>query len=40
MNRLLRDQHPDLAERALTLGALGWDNQLGRLGDDLAVRLP
>ncbi|QKW07320.1 aminoglycoside phosphotransferase family protein [Streptomyces sp. NA04227] len=37
---LLRDQHPDLAERPLSLGARGWDNQLWRLGDDLAVRLP
>ncbi|WP_153813697.1 aminoglycoside phosphotransferase family protein [Streptomyces sp. SUK 48] len=37
---LLRAQHPDLAERSLRLGARGWDNQLWRLGDDLAVRLP
>lgn len=37
---LLRDQHADLADRPLTLGARGWDNQLWRLGDDLAVRLP
>ncbi len=37
---LLRDQHPDLADRPLSLGAEGWDNQLWRLGDDLAVRLP
>lgn len=37
---LLRDQHPDLADRALWLGAEGWDNQIWRLGDDLAVRLP
>ncbi|MFF1839861.1 aminoglycoside phosphotransferase family protein [Streptomyces sp. NPDC058231] len=37
---ILRDQHPDLADRPLTLGARGWDNQLWRLGDDLAVRLP
>jgi aminoglycoside phosphotransferase (APT) family kinase protein len=37
---LLRDQHPDLADHPLKLGALGWDNQLWRLGDDLAVRLP
>ncbi|MFE7173903.1 aminoglycoside phosphotransferase family protein [Streptomyces sp. NPDC057616] len=37
---LLRDQHPDLADQPLKLGALGWDNQLWRLGDDLAVRLP
>ncbi|UFU08292.1 aminoglycoside phosphotransferase family protein [Ruania halotolerans] len=37
---LLREQHPDLADRPVTLGARGWDNQLWRLGDDLAVRLP
>ena len=29
---LLRDQHPDLADRPLSLGARGWDNQLWRLG--------
>ncbi|GAA0973351.1 hypothetical protein GCM10009551_003370 [Nocardiopsis tropica] len=37
---LLREQHPDLADLPLSLGARGWDNQLWRLGDDLAVRLP
>jgi aminoglycoside phosphotransferase (APT) family kinase protein len=37
---LLHEQHPDLADLPLTLGARGWDNQLWRLGDDLAVRLP
>jgi aminoglycoside phosphotransferase (APT) family kinase protein len=37
---LLREQHPDLADRPVHLGARGWDNQLWRLGDDLAVRLP
>ncbi|MCU1645587.1 MAG: aminoglycoside phosphotransferase [Nocardia sp.] len=37
---LLRDQHPDLADYRVRLGARGWDNQLWRLGDDLAVRLP
>ncbi|WP_051760259.1 aminoglycoside phosphotransferase family protein [Herbidospora cretacea] len=37
---LLHDQHPDLAGLPLRLGARGWDNQLWRLGDDLAVRLP
>lgn len=37
---LLRDQHPDLAGRPVRLGARGWDNQLWRVGDDLAVRLP
>ncbi|MCT2591260.1 aminoglycoside phosphotransferase family protein [Streptomyces sp. N2-109] len=37
---LLREQHPDLTDHPLRLGARGWDNQLWRLGDDLAVRLP
>ncbi|MDH6223130.1 MULTISPECIES: aminoglycoside phosphotransferase family protein [Streptomyces] len=37
---LLREQHPDLAGRPVRFGARGWDNQLWRLGDDLAVRLP
>jgi len=37
---LLCDQHPDLADRPVTFGARGWDNQLWRLGGDLAVRLP
>ncbi|WP_028935910.1 aminoglycoside phosphotransferase family protein [Pseudonocardia spinosispora] len=40
VRNLLCDQHPDLAERPVTLGARGWDNQMWRLGDDLAVRLP
>ena len=37
---LVRDQQPDLADRPIRLGACGWDNQMWRLGDDLAVRLP
>ncbi|MFV2086799.1 aminoglycoside phosphotransferase family protein [Micromonospora sp. LOL_021] len=37
---LLRDQCPDLADRPVRLAARGWDNQMWRLGDDLAVRLP
>ena len=37
---LLREQHPDLADLPVRFGARGWDNQLWRLGDDLAVRLP
>jgi aminoglycoside phosphotransferase (APT) family kinase protein len=40
VRELLREQQPDLADRPLALGARGWDNQLWRLGDDLAVRLP
>ena len=37
---LLNAQHPDLAERPLTLVANGWDNVIYRLGADLVVRLP
>ncbi|SFE88950.1 Predicted kinase, aminoglycoside phosphotransferase (APT) family [Actinoplanes philippinensis] len=37
---LVREQHPDLAGRPVRLGARGWANQVWRLGDDLAVRLP
>ena len=37
---LLRAQHPDLADLAVTLAATGWDNATFRLGDRLAVRLP
>ena len=35
---LLREQHPDLADLPVAFAARGWDNQLWRLGDDLAVR--
>lgn len=37
---LLREQHPDLAELPVRFEALGWDNELWRLGDTLAVRVP
>ena len=37
---LLRDQHPDLADLELRDVDGGWDNQMWRLGDELAVRLP
>ncbi|WP_433045288.1 aminoglycoside phosphotransferase family protein [Dactylosporangium sp. CS-033363] len=40
VHALVREQHPDLAGRPVRFGARGWDNQLWRLGDDLAVRLP
>jgi aminoglycoside phosphotransferase (APT) family kinase protein len=40
IRRLLRAQHPDLADRSLRIVAAGWDNVLARLGDDLVVRLP
>ncbi|MET9462501.1 aminoglycoside phosphotransferase family protein [Streptomyces canus] len=37
---LVRDQHPELADLEIRPVASGWDNQLWRLGDALAVRLP
>ena len=37
---LLREQHPDLADRPLRFVARGWDNALWRVGDDLVARLP
>ncbi|WP_340646125.1 aminoglycoside phosphotransferase family protein [Phenylobacterium sp.] len=37
---LLAAQHPDLAHLPITLVASGWDNDMFRLGDDMAVRLP
>lgn len=40
VGELLREQHPDLADRPIRLGSRGWDNQIWRVGDDLAVRLP
>ena len=40
VRRLLREQHPDLADLDLRLVANGWDNDLYRLGSDLVVRLP
>ncbi|MGW6709808.1 hypothetical protein ACWGDE_33650 [Streptomyces sp. NPDC054956] len=40
MRSLLREQHPDLAGLGLRVVDGGWDNQLWRLGDEPAVRLP
>ncbi|NOL43486.1 aminoglycoside phosphotransferase family protein [Kribbella sandramycini] len=37
---LLTEQHPDLAHLPLREVVGGWDNQMWRLGEDLAVRLP
>jgi aminoglycoside phosphotransferase (APT) family kinase protein len=37
---LLHDQHPDLAGLGLREVAGGWDNQMWRLGEELAVRMP
>ncbi|MFD7874652.1 aminoglycoside phosphotransferase family protein [Streptomyces sp. NPDC059766] len=37
---LVSEQHPDLAQLDLYAVDGGWDNQLWRLGDELAVRMP
>lgn len=37
---LVQEQHPDLAGLDVREVAGGWDNQLWRLGDELAVRMP
>lgn len=37
---LLREQHPDLADRPLTPLGEGWDNMMFRLGQHFVVRLP
>lgn len=40
VGRLLAQQHPDLVGPPLHHATGGWDNEMFRLGDDLAVRLP
>jgi aminoglycoside phosphotransferase (APT) family kinase protein len=40
VRRLLRAQHPDLADRRLQRIGTGWDNEVYRLGLDLTVRVP
>ena len=40
VERLLGEQHPDLADLPLRVVAEGWDNVVLRLGADLAVRVP
>ncbi|MEV5953866.1 aminoglycoside phosphotransferase family protein [Streptomyces sp. NPDC051987] len=40
VRELLREQHPDLAGLALREVAGGWGNQMWRLGEKLAVRMP
>lgn len=40
VHRLLCEQHPDLAGLPLRAAGGGWDNEMFRLGDALAVRLP
>lgn len=37
---LLEEQHPDLASQELRPVEGGWGNQMWRLGEDLAVRMP
>lgn len=37
---LLQEQHPDLAALEIREVPGGWDNQMWRLGNDLAVRMP
>ncbi|WPO72156.1 MULTISPECIES: aminoglycoside phosphotransferase family protein [unclassified Streptomyces] len=37
---LLKDQHPDLADLDIHPPIRGWDNELWRLGGELALRLP
>ncbi|MEU8224866.1 aminoglycoside phosphotransferase family protein [Kribbella sp. NPDC048915] len=37
---LLKEHHPDLAELPLKEVVGGWGNQMWRLGDDLALRIP
>src|ERR1700733_4638110 len=40
VQRLLADQHPDLARLPVEFLANGWDNELYRVGDGLVARLP
>ncbi|MGW3061543.1 phosphotransferase [Streptomyces goshikiensis] len=40
VHSLARERHPDLAELGLREVPDGWDNQLWRLGNELAVRMP
>lgn len=40
LRALLAQQHPDLADAALTLVDSGWDNDTYRVGETLAARLP
>lgn len=40
VRRLLRAEHPDLADRPLRIAGTGWDTVVYRLGADLSVRVP
>lgn len=37
---LIREQHPDLADRPVEFVSEGWDSAVYRVGDDLAARMP
>ncbi len=37
---LLREQHPDIADKPISLLDAGWDNVMVRIGDSLLARLP
>ena len=37
---MLKEQHPDLADLEIREVVGGWDNQMWRLGEELAVRVP
>ncbi|NJM67038.1 MAG: aminoglycoside phosphotransferase family protein [Acaryochloris sp. RU_4_1] len=38
--RLLKEQHPDLADLSIHPVSCGWDNAIFRLGEQLSIRLP
>jgi aminoglycoside phosphotransferase (APT) family kinase protein len=40
LRALLTEQHPDLAQLPVKEVPGGWDNQMWRLGEDLALRMP
>lgn len=40
LRSLLKEQHPDLADLDLGPAVRGWDNELWRLGEELALRMP
>jgi len=40
VRQLIQEQHPDLGDEALTPVASGWDSEIYRLGESLAVRIP
>ena len=40
VERMLKSQHPDLADLPIVVAGTGWDNAMFRLGEQWAVRLP